>query len=128
MDDLAGDDAAGLFERASARDYAGREADAEPLYRRALDAGLDDDLRPQALIQLASTLRNLGRAGEAVALLTGAGELPGYEDERTAFLALALIDTGEPERAAALAVRALADHVPHYGRALRAYGTQKASS
>ena len=30
-------DAAAQFERASARDYVGREADAEPLYRAALE-------------------------------------------------------------------------------------------
>ncbi|MBL7257554.1 tetratricopeptide repeat protein [Paractinoplanes lichenicola] len=128
MDQLAGDDAAGLFERASARDFAGREAEAEPLYRAALAAGLDDDLRPQAVIQLASTLRNLGRADEAVALLTEADGMEAYEDERLAFLALALIDAGNERRAAALAVRALAAHVPHYGRALTAYADQKASS
>ncbi|WP_203721969.1 tetratricopeptide repeat protein [Paractinoplanes abujensis] len=128
MDGLAGDDAAGLFERASARDFAGREAEAEPLYRAALAAGLDDERRPQAVIQLASTLRNLGRAGEAVALLTEAGDLGAYEDERVAFLALALVDAGDEKRAAALAVRALAAHVAHYGRALTAYADQNASS
>lgn len=121
MDGLAGEDAAGLFERASARDFAGREAEAEPLYRAALAAGLDDDLRPQAVIQLASTLRNLGRAAEAVTLLTEAGDLGAYEDERVAFLALALVDAGDEKRATALAVRALATHAPHYGRALTAY-------
>ena len=36
------DDAAALFEAASARDYADREAEAEALYRRAIDAGLDE--------------------------------------------------------------------------------------
>jgi hypothetical protein len=51
------DDAAALFERASAFDYAGREAEAEPLYRAALAAGLDERRRAQAVIQLASTVR-----------------------------------------------------------------------
>ena len=37
------DDARALFERAGARDSAGLEAEAEALYRRALDGGLDDD-------------------------------------------------------------------------------------
>ncbi len=62
-------DPVALFERAGARDAAGLEADAAPLYRAALDAGLDDVHRPQAVIQLASTLRNLGRAEEAVRML-----------------------------------------------------------
>jgi len=48
-------DAEALFEAAGARDYVGREADAEPLYRRALDNGLDGARRAQAVIQLAST-------------------------------------------------------------------------
>lgn len=60
-------DPAAVYEQASARDYAGLEGDAEPLYRRALDAGLDEERRPRAVIQLASTLRNLGRADEASA-------------------------------------------------------------
>jgi len=63
------DDAAAVFETASARDYAGREQEAEPLYRRALELGLDEQVRPRAVIQLASTLRNLGRAEESVRML-----------------------------------------------------------
>lgn len=45
-----GGDPSALYERASARDYAGLEAHAEPLYRRALDAGLDEERRPRAII------------------------------------------------------------------------------
>ncbi len=53
-----------LFERAGARDSAGLEAEAEPLYRGAR-GGLDEDHRTQAVIQLASTLRNLGASTSA---------------------------------------------------------------
>ena len=60
------DDAAALYEHASTYDFAGDETAAEPLYREALAAGLDDYRRPWAVIQLASTLRNLGRPDEAV--------------------------------------------------------------
>src|SRR5690606_20635266 len=59
-------DARALFERAGARDSAGLEADAEPLYRAALEAGLDEEHRAQAVIQLASTVRNLGRTDESI--------------------------------------------------------------
>ncbi|MBW8763146.1 MAG: tetratricopeptide repeat protein [Microbacterium sp.] len=54
------DDARAEFERAGARDSAGRPAEAVVLYRRALELGLDAEHRPQAVVQLASSLRNLG--------------------------------------------------------------------
>src|SRR5687768_929637 len=58
-----------LFERASLRDYLGLEAEAVPLYEAALDAGLESPDRERAIIQLASSLRNLDRAPEAESLL-----------------------------------------------------------
>jgi len=88
------DDPAALFESASVRDYLGRESDAEPLYRAAIAAGLDGERRPQAVIQLASTLRNLGRAEEAVALLSDHLERHAADEwtaPGAAFLALALV-------------------------------------
>ena len=54
-------DPVALFERAGARDAAGLEAEAEHLYREALERGLEGSERVQAHIQLASTIRNLGR-------------------------------------------------------------------
>ena len=73
IDELAAewpdDDALALFEKAGARDSAGLEAQAEPLYRRALQLGLPESERAQAMIQLASTIRNLGRIDESLALL-----------------------------------------------------------
>lgn len=127
MDELLasrpGDDPAALYERASVLDFLGREAEAEPYYRRALAGGLDGGRRPQAVIQLASTLRNLGRSGEAVELLR-VEEDDDYRDARTAFLALALIDAGRPAEAAARALRALAGHLPYYRRAVAAYADE----
>jgi hypothetical protein len=56
-------------------DFAGREAEAAPVYEQAFSAGLDgDDLR-RGLIQYGSTLRNLGRFDEA--LRNYAAELSG---------------------------------------------------
>ena len=63
------DDARAVFERAGARDSAGRPDEAVPLYRRALELGLDAEYRPQAVVQLASSIRNLGDAGEALRLI-----------------------------------------------------------
>ena len=94
-----------LFERAGARDAAGLEAEAEHLYREALERGLGGSERVQAHIQLASTIRNLGRPLEAVGLLDAiepeAGEL---RDAVVAFRALALVDAGDARRAASEAL------------------------
>jgi len=117
-------DARALFERAGARDSAGLEAEAEPLYRAALEAGLDDEHRPQAVIQLASTLRNLGRTDEAIRMLRAEldREPPSpLRDEAAAFLALALVPVGRDREAASVALRALAPHLSRYRRSVLAY-------
>jgi hypothetical protein len=113
----------GLFERASAQDSTGHETKAEPLYRQALENGLQGIRRRRATIQLASTLRNLGRAEEGVALLTAERDKPSDEldDAVVAFLALCLIDTGQAQQAAALALGSLSRHLPRYNRSLRRY-------
>jgi tetratricopeptide (TPR) repeat protein len=117
-------DAAALFEAASVRDYLGREADAEPLYRRAIELGLDGERRPQATIQLASTLRNLGRADEAVELLSELlveHEADEWTAPGAAFLALALASAGREREAASVALVALADSLPVYSDAVLRY-------
>ncbi|HEV7951199.1 MAG TPA: tetratricopeptide repeat protein [Glaciihabitans sp.] len=117
-------DAAAVFEAASVRDFVGKEAEAEPLYRRALELGLPDPLAARAVIQLASTLRNLGRAEEAIRVLQdGFAENPNHElaDAARAFLALCLVDTGDARAATAVALDALAGHLPEYSGAVRAY-------
>lgn len=119
------DDARALFERAGARDSAGIEADAEVLYRRALDAGLDDEHRPQAVIQLASTLRNLGRTDEALEMLRVERDRGGaFSDAASAFYALALVSSGDPVRGAAIALEALAPHLPRYTRSVTGYARE----
>ena len=112
------------FEKAGARDYAGNETDAEPLYRHALALGLAEPYRAQAVIQLASTLRNLGRADESVTLLQE--ELAQHPDHELAgaaraFLALALVSRGDAAAGAAVALTALAPHLPQYRQAVTAY-------
>lgn len=119
-----GDNAVALFHRAGARDAAGREEEAEPLYRRALMLGLDDDHRVRAVIQLASTLRNLGRVHEAVWMLgdehANHPSSP-YRDAVAAFYALALATSGESRRATSVALTALAPHLPLYTRSVTTY-------
>ncbi|MEQ6898306.1 tetratricopeptide repeat protein [Microbacterium sp. KR10-403] len=116
-----------LFERAGARDSAGLEAEAEPLYLAALEAGLDPHRRTQAVIQLASTIRNLGRTDEALALLrdeyaaTRGGE---FADEAAAFYALALVSSGGAVQAASIALTALAPHLTRYTRSVAGYAAE----
>lgn len=69
------DDARAEFERAGARDSAGRPAEAVALYRRALALGLDEEHRPQCVIQLASSLRNLGEYDDALAVIRAEEQL-----------------------------------------------------
>lgn len=121
--ELDEDDPVGLFERAGAWDSTGHSDRAVPLYREALASGLEGLRRRRAVIQLASSLRNLGEFGESVALLTaeraaGSDEL---DDAVAAFLALALADSGREREALALALGSLAPHLPRYQRSLASY-------
>ena len=116
-------DAVALFELASAHDATDREEEAAALYRQALAAGLPEGRRRQAVIQLASTLRNLGRPEESIALLTAERDAVSddLDDAVTAFLSLALVDAGREREAAALALTALAPHLPMYTRSVTHY-------
>ena len=113
-----------LFERASLRDFLGLEADAVPLYERSLSVGLESPDRERATIQLASSLRNLGRAAEAEALLRGLLDDAEAAPQATAFLALALADQGRDREALRAALQALAPLLPEYGRAVAAYARE----
>ncbi|MFB7279195.1 tetratricopeptide repeat protein [Streptomyces hydrogenans] len=132
--ELAGErgdeDAAAVFERGAAHDSTGLPVEAVRYYRRALDLGLTGLRRRRAVIQLASSLRNLGRPDRSVELLTAERDLPAERldaDELAltpavdAFLALALADTGRDREAASLALGALAPLLPRYNRSLAHY-------
>lgn len=147
VDERGTDTPEGMFELASGHDLLGEEDAAVPLYRAALDAGLGGPRRGYAIVQLASSLRNIGEPEEAVRLLTdeilngdtaarlrtdtAAGE-PGAEhddapDDLTpaaqAFLALALHDAGRPTEAVRVALLALAPHLSGYDQAVEFYAT-----
>ena len=119
-------DAAALFERACARDTAGIEAEAEIYYRAALaTGGLDPYRRSRASIQLASTLRILGRLEESEQLLVSelerhmeAGSPRVLHDEARATLALTYVAQGRPTEAAGLALSALAPYLSRYTRSV----------
>ncbi len=111
------------FERACAFDSTGHPELAVPLYRQALEGGLDPYRRRRATIQLASSLRNLGHPEESVSLLRAEREAQSDEldDAVSGFLALALTDTGQAREAVSLALAALAPHLPRYQRSLANY-------
>jgi hypothetical protein len=118
------EDAIRLFEEAGEHDSAGRETEAEPLYRAALAAGLPPAERVQAIIQLASTIRNLDRAEESLALLESeAADRP--VDEWTpalaAFIALTLASLGRDRDALVAALRGLTPSLPRYHRSVTNY-------
>ena len=132
MGELVGElpphDAIGLFEQASAFDSTGHPDLAVAGYRQALERGLSGQRRRRAVIQLASSLRNLGHAEESVALLTaeldaGSDDL---DDAVRAFLALALTSVGRDREAVSVALTALAAHLPRYNRSLAAYARELA--
>jgi hypothetical protein len=122
------DDPFALFERACARDTAGLEDAAEPLYRAALASGaLDSERRARASIQLGSTLRHLHRLEESERLLLAQlercqAEGPGaaLHDEVRALLAFTWIAQGRAVEAAALVLETLAPHLSRYGRSTAA--------
>lgn len=128
--ELPDGDPVGAFERACAWDSTGHSDRAVPLYRWALDHGLAGYRRRRAVIQMSSSLRNVGQAEAAVALLEAErGIDPATLDEQTrtladatsAVLALCLVDAGREREAVSVAVAALAPHLPRYQRSMANY-------
>ena len=110
-------------ERARVVDSTDASDLAVPLYQDALARGLPVERRRRAVIQLASSLRTIGRAEESVALITdelaaGSDEL---DDAVLAVLALALTDVGQEREAVSHALVALGPQLPRYQRSLAAY-------
>ena len=124
------EDAHALYEMGSAYDSTGQPALAAPLYRKAFDAGLTGSRHRQAVIQLASTLRNLGEPHESIALLTAERERDSddLDDAVSAFLALALVDVGREREATALALSQLSRHLTRYGKSLERYASELAAT
>lgn len=121
--ELPADSAVAVFERAASLDSTGHSDLAVPLYRQALELGLPGERRRRAVIQMASSLRNMGQASESVALLTAEREVESddLDDAVSAFLALALVDTGREREAVSIALTALSRHMARYRRSLANY-------
>lgn len=112
-----------LFERGAFQDSTGHSDLAVPLYQQALAAGLDGERRRRVVIQMSSSLRNMGRPEEGVALLRAERERGSdhLDDAISATLALCLVDSGHEREAVAEAVAALAPHLPRYQRSMANY-------
>lgn len=116
--------ALGAFEVGGAFDSGGYEAEADLHYAAATNAGLesvDPDRAAQMVVQHASTLRNLGRLDEAIAMLEDAPEHPATGASPKVFLALALHSAGRHDEALRVAIEAVEPTLPRYRRSVRAY-------
>lgn len=114
-------DGRAAFELAGMYDSMGFEAEAGAEYERALELGLDEARHAQLAIQYGSTLRNLGRLDEAIAVLEAA---PTHESTGSApriVLALALHSAGRKDEALRVAIEAQLDTLPRYQRSMRNY-------
>ncbi|NYV76778.1 tetratricopeptide repeat protein [Streptomyces sp. UH6] len=122
-DELPGDHPFALFERACAWDSTGRSDLAVPLYERALEGGLDGYKGRRARIQLASSLRNIGRADRGLELLEPELDAPSDEldDAVRATTALCLSSLGRDREGLSLVLEALAAHLPRYQRSMGNY-------
>lgn len=90
-----------LIAAAYAHDREGDEHGAIRYYDAAYRLGVPEDRRKRFLVGYGSTLRNVGRAEEAVAILAQAvADYPDYP-AFAAFLALALAEAGHPKAALA---------------------------
>ncbi|MBA3868692.1 MAG: tetratricopeptide repeat protein [Chloroflexota bacterium] len=120
------DDPRILYEYGGAFDTAGRENEAIPLYRKALEKGLSGMYVPQLYLQLASTLRNVGQLDEAITILQDACRQFPERPSLKLFLALAL-ESADRDHDALTALFDLAvAHVDtadmkRYARSIRAY-------
>ena len=122
----APDDVAAQLAAAYAHDRAGLERDANRYYDAAHRLGVPPGERRKFLVGYGSTLRNVGRADDAVAVLAQAiADDPGYP-AFAAFLALALASSGHPRAALAAMLgcaldAARGDAFDGYERALTEY-------
>jgi tetratricopeptide (TPR) repeat protein len=93
------DEAEREYELGGEHDSAGRADEAVPHYERALALGLREELVPGALLQLGSTLRNLDRNDEAIAVFDDAvARFPDHVALRL-FRAFALATAGRDREA-----------------------------
>ena len=109
-------------------DRYGSEERAILYYDKAWAIGVPEEERCRFLVGYGSTLRNVGRLDESVAIHRLAiSDYPDFSAHH-AFLALALLESGQHQEALAAALTALLDggapNLDGYDRALRGYRDQ----
>ena len=114
-----------LYEVGGAYDTAGDEETAVGFYERAITVGLDGDLDRRCAVQYGSTLRNLGRYAESLAVFAAARERHPGSPSLATLEALTRHAAGETDAAFAGLLDVIADHVDsadieRYKAALRA--------
>jgi tetratricopeptide (TPR) repeat protein len=111
------------LDQAVAYDREGHEAEAIPHYERAIAAGLPDELLAKAMLGLGSSLRNVDRIEESVAVLRDA--VNRFPDHRAmpVFLGFSLWSAGRHAEALALLARRLGDG-SGYERAVGEYADE----
>ena len=103
------DDVLAQIEAAYGNDRAGDERTAIVHYEAAHRLGVPAALRRRFFVGFGSTLRNVGRAEDAVTVLAQAVEDEPHYPAFAAFLALALADAGHPRAALATMLGAALD-------------------
>jgi tetratricopeptide (TPR) repeat protein len=99
------------YEVGGSYDTDGQEQLAVSYYTRALEFGLDGDMRRRCLLQLASTLRNLDRVEESLVMFDEA--IAEYPDSPSlkVFKALTLHASARANAGFALLLTTIADHL-----------------
>lgn len=108
------------LERAFDYDREGFEAEAIPHYEKAISAGLSGEQLEKALLGLGSSLRNVDRVEESVAVLEDACRRFPDHQALPVFLAFSLWSAGRQGEALALLARKLGEG-SGYERAVREY-------
>ncbi|SFR51446.1 Tetratrico peptide repeat-containing protein [Microbacterium azadirachtae] len=126
------DDPAVLYEVGGAYDTDGQEETALGYYRRAMAAGLEGRRLRQCFLQLGSTLRNLGRLDESLAVFDEGIALFPESESLGLFRALTLHAMGRPSAALGAVLTVITDRFPtaevqRYEAALRGNAAYLAS-
>ncbi|WP_082591770.1 tetratricopeptide repeat protein [Terrabacter sp. Soil810] len=120
-----------VFELAGVKDAMGDEQGAIGLYEDALAGGLREPHRHRAQLQLASSLRVVGRTAEAQGLVADVLEARPHNTAALMLRALVQADLGQERQAVADLIRATLEATTDvdtqaYRRALRAYADELA--
>ncbi|MGH1550243.1 tetratricopeptide repeat protein [Leifsonia poae] len=105
------DDPHVLYEVGGAYDTAGEEDTAAGYYERALEAGLEGDTLRRCLLQYGSTLRNLDRFDDSLAVLDRALTLFPESESVRVWHALSLHAAGRSDAAVAELMEVAADNI-----------------